>query len=371
MVLPTSTRRRPVSGRHRSVGFFLALPHGRDVSSVSVLLTLLAFAVIGTALAWKGGDYLVHASNRLGEHYGLPPVVQGAVIAAVGSSFPELSSILVATLRYGAFELGVGAVIGSAVYNILVIPAVSALAGEGRLASNRDLVYKEAQFYLLALAVVLLTFTLSVLYRPVSATAATLDGELTRVLAVVPLALYGLYVFIQYHDSVDHRRTARRTPTDVGRQWAILVGSLVTILVGAEFLVRAAVGFGDLFGTSTFLWGLTVVAAGTSVPDTFVSVAAARVGNSSVSLANVFGSNVFALLVALPAGVLAAGSVVVDLATIVPMMTFLIFASVAFFAVLRTDLLLTTRESYLLLGLYGVFVAWLVAESSGATQFLP
>jgi cation:H+ antiporter len=337
---------------------------------VASLPLLVGFTVVGTVLAWKGGDYLVSASERLGGHYGLPPVVQGAVIAAVGSSFPELSSTVIATIRYGAFDIGVGAVIGSAVYNILVIPAVSALAGEGRLASNRDLVYKEAQFYLLSLAVLLLAFTLSVLYFPVESTAATLDGRMTSLLALVPLALYGLYVFIQYHDSVDYRRTATRRQVNVGRQWAVLAGSLLVILVGADFLVRAAVGFGDLFGTSTFLWGLTVVAAGTSIPDTFVSVAAARVGNASLSLANVFGSNVFALLVALPAGVLAAGTVTVDLASVVPMMTFLIFASVAFFAVLRTEMLLSTRESYVLLALYGVFVLWLVAESVGATGFL-
>jgi cation:H+ antiporter len=341
------------------------------VSSALTVLPLVVFTVVGAGLAWKGGDYLVRASDRLGGHYGIPPVVQGAVIAAIGSSFPELSSTVIATWRYDAFELGVGAVIGSAVYNILVIPAVSALAGEGRLASNRDLVYKEAQFYLLALAVLLLAFTLSVLYNPIEATPASLDGTMTWLLALVPLSLYGLYVFIQYHDSVDHRRTASRTRVAVGKQWSILAASLVVILVGAELLVRAAVGFGDLFGTSTFLWGLTVVAAGTSIPDTFVSIAAARVGNSSVSLANVFGSNVFALLVALPAGVLVAGTVTVNLATVVPMMTFLTFASVAFFAVLRTEMMLTSRESYLLLGLYLVFVAWLVAESLDVTGFLP
>jgi cation:H+ antiporter len=193
---------------------------------------------------------------------------------------------------------------------------------------------------------------------------------MTAVIALVPLTLYGLYIFIQYHDSVDHRRNAARAEVDVGRQWLILLASLAVILVGAELLVRAAIGFGDLFGTSAFLWGLTVVAAGTSIPDTFVSVAAARVGNASVSLANVFGSNIFALLVALPAGVLAAGSVTVDLGTVVPMMTFLIFASVAVFAVLRTELELTSRESYLLLGLYGLFIAWLVAESFALTNFL-
>jgi cation:H+ antiporter len=68
--------------------------------------------------------------------------------------------------------------------------------------------------------------------------------------------------------------------------------------------------------------------------------------------------------------VIAAGAVTVDLGTVVPMMTFLTFASVAFFAILRTEMMLTTRESYVLLGLYGVFIAWLVAESLGLTAFL-
>lgn len=332
------------------------------------LLVFSLAAVAGTLLAWRGGDLLVRASDRLGTHYGLPAVVQGAVVAAVGSSFPELSSVVIATLQYDAFELGVGSIVGSGVFNILVIPAVAALAAEGSLASNRDLVYKEAQFYLLSLAVVLLTFSLAIIYHPVG--GARLDGTLTPQLALVPVGLYGLYIFIQYHDTLDHVPTATRRDVAVGREWALLVLALAVILVGSELLVRAAVGFGNLFGTSTFLWGLTVVAAGTSLPDLFVSVAAARVGNASLSLANVFGSNVFALLVALPAGVLVAGGAAISFGTSVPMLGFLVLASIVLFTILRTDMVLSRRESYLLLTLYAGFVAWLVGESLGVTSFV-
>ncbi|WP_416840604.1 sodium:calcium antiporter [Haloferax sp. DFSO52] len=333
---------------------------------------LVAFAIAGAVLAWKGGDYLVRASDRLGAYYGLPAIVQGAIIAAVGSSFPELSSIIIATLRYGAFDIGIGAVVGSAVYNILVIPAVSALVGEGqRLASNRDLVYKEAQFYLLALAVLVLTFSLAVVYEPVGS-PTSLEGFVTRPLALIPLLLYGLYLFMQYHDTLDHRASQTTVPSTVDprRQWAILVASLAIILAGAELLVRSAVGFGDVFGTSPFLWGLTVVAAGTSLPDTFVSVTAARQGNAPMSLANVFGSNVFALLVALPIGILVAGGTVIAFQEIIPMMSFLTGASIVFFAVLRTEMALTRGESFVLLGTYGLFILWLVAESLGITAFV-
>jgi cation:H+ antiporter len=336
------------------------------------LALLVGLAAAGTALAWKGGEALVHASDRLGAYYGLPAIVQGAIIAAVGSSFPELSSTIIAAARYGEFEIGIGAIVGSAVFNILVIPAISALLGEGSLASNRDLVYKEAQFYILSIAALLLTFSMAVIYFPVGGTGTQLEGTLPRWLALVPIAFYGVYIFIQYHDTMEYVPdvpvdTSQVQPT---REWGRLGLSLLLILAGAELLVRAAVGLGAVFGTSTFLWGLTVVAAGTSLPDTFVSVTAARVGNASVSLANVLGSNIFALLVALPAGVIVAGSAPVDFAVVVPMMGFLIVASIAFFGVLRTDMVLSSRESYFLLVLYGVFLAWLVAESLGVTNFV-
>jgi cation:H+ antiporter len=336
------------------------------------LALLFGLAAAGTALAWKGGEALVHASDRLGAYYGLPAIVQGAIIAAVGSSFPELSSTIIAAARYGEFEIGVGAIVGSAVFNILVIPAISALLGEGSLASNRDLVYKEAQFYILSIAALLLTFSMAVIYFPAGGASTPLQGTLPRWLAFVPVAFYGVYIFIQYHDTMEYVPDLPVDTSQVNplREWGRLALSLTLILAGTELLVRAAVGLGDAFGTSTFLWGLTVVAAGTSLPDTFVSVTAARVGNASVSLANVLGSNIFALLVALPAGVIVAGSAPVDFAVVVPMMGFLIVASIAFFGVLRTDMVLSSRESYFLLVLYGVFLAWLVAESLGVTNFV-
>ncbi|QIB75743.1 sodium:calcium antiporter [Halogeometricum borinquense] len=337
------------------------------------LTLLLGAAVVGAALAFRGGELLVEAADSLGAYYGLPPVVQGAVVAAVGSSFPELASTVIASVRYGAFEIGVGAVVGSAVFNILVIPAISALAGGGSLASNRDLVFKEAQFYLLSIAVVFLTFTLAVVYDG-TAVGDPLTGEITPGIAIFPLLLYGLYIFIQYHDTLEHRLASPfgvdPDAVNVEREWARLVVSLVVIVVSAELLVRAAVGFGDAFGTSTFLWGLTVVAAGTSLPDTFVSVVAARRGNADVSLANVLGSNIFALLVVLPVGVLAAGRATISLGAVVPMMGFLVVASVAFFAVLRTEMRLSRREAYLLVGTYLAFLAWLTAESLGLSSFI-
>ncbi|APW96417.1 sodium:calcium antiporter [Halobiforma lacisalsi AJ5] len=334
--------------------------------SVVTILGLLALAAAATAVVWKGSTWLESSANQLAVGYGVPAVVQGAIIAAAGSSMPELVSVLVATLLHGEFELGIGAIVGSAVFNLLVIPAGSALVTEsdGGMETGRDLVYKEALFYMVAVATLLLTFSMAVIYNP--SDGATLQGSFTRPLAVFPLGIYGLYVFSQYLDTADHE--AEEDGTVQPRTWLWFGLGLVLIIVGVEGLVRAAIGLGDAFGTPAFLWGMTVVAAGSSIPDAFVSVAAARSGRPSVSLANVLGSNVFDLLVAVPLGVLVAGSLAITFPHVVPMMAFLIFATIVFFAIARTGMVLSEREAWLLLATYGLFVAWLVLESVGVTD---
>lgn len=175
------------------------------------MITLTGWSVVAlaaTAMVWWGSGLLERASERLAAHYNLPAIVQGAVVVAVGSSFPELSTTVLSTLLHGEFELGVAAIVGSALFNILIIPALAGLVSRERLAANRDLVYKEAQFYLIAVAVLLLTFSFAAIYFPVGNGPGVIQGELTRGLALLPVALYGLYVFVQYQDTMEHVPTA-------------------------------------------------------------------------------------------------------------------------------------------------------------------
>jgi len=160
---------------------------------------------------------------------------------------------VLSTLVHGEFELGVGVIVGSAIFNILVIPGVSGLVG-GRLEPHGTLVYKDAQFYITSLAVLLLTFSLAVIYRPVE--GAALTGELSRTLALIPVALYGLYLFLQQQDAAEYRPATRQSECDPRQEWRRLVLSLAMILMGVEALLWAVIGLGDAFGTPSFLWGL-------------------------------------------------------------------------------------------------------------------
>ena len=332
----------------------------------------VAIIVVTTGLIWLGSGWLEGASEKLSAYYGLPEVVQGSIVTAIGSSFPELATVVVAAVTVGSLELGVGAIVGSAIFNILVIPALAGIATEDDIESNRTLVYKEAQFYMLAVSVLVITFAMAVIYYRVP-TAEHLSGEITRPLAMIPIGLYGLYIFIQYQDTAEHEADPEAgAGVDVLRQWGLLIAGLAVILIAVERLVHSVDLIGTELGVPQFIMGVTIAAGATSLPDALVSLRAARDDRGVASLANVLGSNTFDLLVAIPVGVLIVGSAPINFSMAVPMFGVLTLATILLFTVLRTGLALSTVESYVLLGSYLAFVAWVVLETvSDVVNYLP
>lgn len=320
-----------------------------------------------TAIVWVASARLDDTAQRLARHYHLPPSVQGALIAAIGSSFPELATTVVSTWAHDAFDLGIAAIVGSAVFNILVIPALAGLASGAPLRFDLKLLYRDAQFYLTSIALLLLTFSFALIHHP---QGEALVGRLTRPLALLPLVFYGLYLFLHHQEASEQRgRPAEEPAIRPGRQWLELAGSMLGIVVGVEGLVRMALALGESLGVASFFWGATMIAAATSIPDAILSVRAARRGDPEVSLTNVLGSNIFDLLVAVPAGVLVAGAANVDFAVATPMMGFLTLATLWIFTAMRMGLRIGRGECWSFLALYLVFVAWVGLEGAGWLGF--
>lgn len=324
------------------------------------LLFYSLLAVLSTALIWKGSGLLEKSAEQLSLYYGLPVAVHGAVVVAVGSSFPEISSVAISALLHGEFDLGVGAIVGSAIFNILVIPAVAALSSE-RLSASRDVVHKDAQFYIISILVLFMTFALGATYLPVTEPGT---ATLTRPLVLIPLAAYILYIFLHYQDTKEYTPTEKPTG-DIRRTWGLLLLSLGIIVLAVEGLVTAALGVGDMFGIPPLLLGAVIVAAGTSLPDAFVSIRAARANSGITSLTNVLGSNTFDLLVAVPFGVLLVGTTTVNYDASIPLLGFLTLVTLVFIVFTRTQLELSRNEAYSLLLLYALFVVWMALEAVG------
>ena len=316
--------------------------------------------ILATGLIWLGSGWLEEAAEKLATYYGLPPVIQGSVVVAIGSSFPELASVVITALA-GSFGMGVGAIVGSAIFNILVIPGLSGLFTEDALDSSRTIVYKEAQFYMIAVAGLLITMALSIIYYPVPETPE-LVGNITRPLAAIPLFLYGLYVFIEAGDTT--------IDGNIAYEWARLAGGLIAILIAVEALVKSVEAINATFGIPAFIGGVIIISAATSIPDSIVSIRAARHGKAATSIGNVLGSNTFDLLVAIPIGVLIAGAAPVSFTLAAPMMGILTLATVLLFVMLRTGLKLTQTESYMLLTAYSIFTIWIIGETIGYFNIL-
>lgn len=341
-----------------------------------MVLLFLIMAFFSTVVVWFGSTWLDESSQKISQYFGLPEVVQGAIIAAVGSSAPELSSIVLSTTLHGEFVLGVSAIVGSAIFNILVIPGLSALYArdsEG-VKVSKNVVQGDGLFYTLAVAVTLIVFNMATVYFP---TSVHLVGTMNRGLALIPVALYGLYVFLQYQEIVDSRKLNhpekdedQDNSLNIWREMLVFLGSMVVIIISVEGLVYSGLQIGELLGIFPFLWGLTIIAAATSLPDAKISVDAARRGDGDISIANVFGSNIFDLCFCIPAGILIAGTATIDLAQAAPMMGILVLATVSLFVMLRTELALKRIEGFVCLTLYAIFVAFIIAETRGLTSLL-
>ncbi len=334
------------------------------------LLFYLSVMLVASFVVWKGGSILESSAESLSRYYELSPIAHGSIVTAVGSSFPELSTTVLSTLIHGEFDLGVSAIVGSAIFNILVIPGLSAVMAK-RIDSKWTFVVKDVQFYITSVVALLLVFALAVIYYPVEGSGY--KGQVTREIALFPVLLYFLYLYLQQQETIIFRREKEEeeiTEGVIGREWLKFGFSLLLIVLSVEGLVRGAIFLGDYFNTPNFVWGALVLAAATSVPDAIVSVREAMHEKGITSLANVIGSNVFDLLIAVPAGVLIAGSSVVDFAVAVPLMIFLSLATILLiFLLLRKDRL-SRGEGLLLLMTYTVFVVWVILESIGVSNWI-
>jgi cation:H+ antiporter len=170
----------------------------------TLFIALIAFAA--SVVLYRACSSLEESSHRIAARHGIPDIVKGSLLTAISSSVPELATAVLAVSAHNDFELGLSAIIGSAIYNILVIPACSVFARGKSLSANRDLVFREAQFYLVSVIAVLLVISLAVIYDGHGAATAgngePVVGTLTSPLALLLLALYGLYVFIQIEEGI-------------------------------------------------------------------------------------------------------------------------------------------------------------------------
>ncbi|MBF0288816.1 MAG: sodium:calcium antiporter [SAR324 cluster bacterium] len=262
-------------------------------------------ATIGLAslIIWRAGDHFAPAAEFIEEHHNIPQSVKAAVIDAVASSFPEFAVAVIAVMFLGKFEVGVATIAGSALYNVLIIPAAAGLVATTPLVLSREVVWRDSLFYLLVVLVLI--------------AAVYWTSEWSIGIAILFILLYAAYIYmLQQHykrhqkQTADQEESAEQEKNEEEEEeelhietekqaWFWIGGMMLLMGAASHLLVESSIGLGDLLGIDAVIMAFIVIAAGTSAPDTALSVLSAMKGNYDAAVSNVFGSNIFDILICL------------------------------------------------------------------------
>lgn len=228
-----------------------------------------------------GADRLTDGAVAVAEKMKMPQIVIGLTIVAMGTSMPEFCVSLISALK-GTSDLAVGNIVGSNIFNTLLIVGVSALVAP--MSIMKTTVRKDIPFALVASALLLIM---------------CLDGDISRIDAAILFVMFLIFMYItlrgakaQGTDLEEKEKKSMATWLSV--VW-ILVG-LACLIGGSNLFVDGATAVATKLGVSEAVIGLTIVAGGTSLPELATSVVSARKGNSGIAIGNVLGSNVFNIL---------------------------------------------------------------------------
>jgi K+-dependent Na+/Ca+ exchanger-like protein len=355
----------------------------------SLLIMLIAIYI----LAIMTDEYFIPSLDHISGLLKLPSNVAGASLMAMGSSAPELA-IAMTALFQGSGEhsdVGIGTIVGSAVFNILVITGASALARPAKI--TLSVVLRDCLVYVTSIVLLLITFS---------------DGKIHPFEALTFLLLYAFYLLILYkwnswfpeetlaaaeHGEEENKESQDATELSPGsimgslKHWlikflGIFAGKVeksylrvffvsIAVIIGLSWvLVKSVIIFGDATAIPPVIVALTLLAAGTSAPDMISSVVVARQGRGDMAVANAVGSNIFDILIglglpwliAMGMGMMTGGHVFVEVGTANLLSSTLVLLGTVFvlFIFLYTERTLSRKEGGILIFLYLIYVLWIV-----------
>lgn len=248
------------------------------------MLLNIIWMIAGIALVLWGADRLTDGAVAIAERMHISQMVIGLTIVAMGTSMPEFFVSFMSALK-DTPDMAVGNVVGSNIFNTLLIVGCAALVTPIMILPAT--VKKDIPFAMVASVALLLM---------------CLDGNISRIDAVVLLGLFAVFMYITLKGAKENEQPMQQTPAKGGKPFMsvvwIFVG-LVCLVFGSNLFVDAATVIARQLGVSDAVIGLTIIAGGTSFPELATSVVSARKGQSGIAIGNVLGSNVFNILLIL------------------------------------------------------------------------
>ena len=245
------------------------------------LLVQVLLLIVGFVMLVKGADWFVDGAAGLADRFGIPQLVIGLTIVAMGTSAPEAAVSITAALK-GSAGIAVGNIVGSNILNVLIILGLTACVATLSVAKSTIRIELP---YMIAISLLLLLF-------------GRTGNEITFWEGVGLWVAFLLYLGYLFRMAKKNKETP---PEEASSRplWMLLVLSIIglaLIVWGSDVTVSAASELARYFGMSERFIGLTIVALGTSLPELFSSLTAARKGNADIAIGNIVGSNIFNIL---------------------------------------------------------------------------
>lgn len=241
--------------------------------------------VMGSVVLVKGADILVEGGGKTAAHFGVPAIIIGLTLFSFGSTLPELASSVTAATK-GRGAIPIGNVVGSNIANILLVLGASAMVRPIKI--KRSILKREIPMLFVAMFLLV-----------IFGADGTISGVEGMILLCV-LVSYLAYLFVDTYRSPGRREAAvKQTPNQFQKNITIIVIGIMGVIIGAEFIIRAAEFYIVEFGISEGIVGLSIIALGTSLPELVTAVTASRRGEGDISLGNVIGANIYNILLVL------------------------------------------------------------------------
>lgn len=298
-------------------------------------LTLL----IGFILLIKGADYFVEASSAVARSLRIPSIIIGLTIVAFGTSAPELAVSTTAALS-GSNEIAIGNVIGSNIFNLLVVLGTCGLISPFIVQLRWD--------YVASIGVAIAVLVMVVR-----------DNYISRLNAVLLLLGFAIFVALTIRDALNNRTDNNEEVKKMSWLKCIIyiVGGLMAIVYGGDLVVDSSKVIALSFGLSETLIGLTVVALGTSLPELVTSIVASRKGENGIALGNVVGSNIFNVLMVLATSAFIHPMSIQNTAIIDTI--YLIVASAVVWVLCRMGMKLSRVDGFIMISMYTGYLVYI------------
>ncbi|MEF9958639.1 MAG: calcium/sodium antiporter [Niameybacter sp.] len=244
------------------------------------------FLLLGFVLLIKGADFFVEGASSIAKTLKVPALIIGLTIVAFGTSAPELAVSITSAMK-GQNGIAVGNVVGSNIFNILMVIGVSAILCP--LAVKKSILIKEFPFTILAGIALFIMAIDTVL-------GSGQVNMLSRTDGLMLLIFFGIFMYYLIEVALQARASGEDEEIEGMPLWKSIVfsiGGIAGIVWGGDVVVDSATNIALAWGMSETLVGLTIIAVGTSLPELVTSIVAARKGESDIALGNVIGSCIF------------------------------------------------------------------------------